>query len=362
MPLLPVIMASGAALGLDRYAVGLVATNVAFVLGLALFGQIARQVTEDDQTAWRACLLLIAYPGSMIFSAPYQESLAFALQGAAILAWLNRRPLLSALGLAWASLARLTALAMPVALVVQWATDLARRRPTRHSALLVLASGLAGLGLFLLYMGFKLGDPLIPFKAHAAWGRRPASAQNVLHVLRLSALLMRESPKLAMISAAILAWVGQEAVRAALARWASPAKPAPVIEAGGRRLWIIIAAPLALGFLIAVIRGKLISQLMFLSEHSNHLAMVAFLGLGVRAWLKRGPFWGCLVLIPPLQGMATGTTNSLSRIILTAFPGFIDGAELLRSRVALAAVLIALLIAQLHAIYDFVNWVAGGWM
>jgi hypothetical protein len=358
LPLLPMIMAMGAALGMDRYVVGLATANVAFVLGLVVFGRMAQQVTGDEQTAWRACLLLVAYPHSLFFSAPYQESLGFALQGAAILAWFNRRPVVSALSLGWASLARLTALAMPVALVAQWATDLARGRPTRHSALLVAAFGFAGIGLFFLYMGWRFGDPLVQLKIQAAWGRKPVSPQNVLDLLGQTAGLMQGSPVHAMVFAAILAWVGQEAILAALAWRASPAAgEAPATYAAARsRLLTIIVGIFGLAILIAAARGQLMPAVRLLDCDRDYLVIVTFLGLGVRAWLKRGPFWGCLVLMPILQGMATGTTMSLPRIALAAFPVFIEAAELLRGRVIFVAVMIALLLAQLKSIKGFVNF------
>ena len=85
-------MRLGSTLGLDPYWVGLLVPNLAFSVGLVLFGKIAWQLVGDTEVVWRSCLLLVAFPWSFFFSAPYQESLAFMLSSAAILAWLRRKP------------------------------------------------------------------------------------------------------------------------------------------------------------------------------------------------------------------------------------------------------------------------------
>ena len=353
MPLLPMIMAAGAAVGLDRYAVGLAAVNGAFVLGLAVFGRMARRASGDDRTAWKACLLLIAYPQSLFFAAPYNESLGFALQGAAILAWLNRRPALAGLSLAWASLARLTVLALPVGLVVQWAADLVRRRPARHAAWLVTAAGAVGLGAFLLFMTLRFGDPLLHFKGHAAWGREPISPRNVLLLLGQTA-----GTALVLAATAILLWMVREAIGSARVWRNAPApESAPATVAGARPPWALTAGVLGLGVLIALAWSGLI-RIPTLPEMNkdDHLVTITFLGLGVHAWLKRGPFWGCLVLVPMLQALATGSALSMARIVLGAFPAFIDAAEMLTSRFSFWACTIALLVLQVRAIDRFVNF------
>ncbi|MEJ7637732.1 MAG: mannosyltransferase family protein [Singulisphaera sp.] len=278
LPLLPLIMQTGEAVGLDHFWVGLIVPNLAFALGLAAFGRVALRVTEDAGTAWKSCLLLTAYPWSFFFSCPYQESLAFALTAGAILAWQDRRPSASALALAAATTARLAAVAVSAAILAEWAHDLARRRPSRQAAWLVALAGPCGFGLFAAYCYWKFGDPLVHLKGHQAWKRQPASLVNVLRML----------------------------------------SPGP-------------------------------------SGLKNYAVMILFLGLGIRTTIKRGPFWGCLVLVPVLMGMASGTRMSMTRITLTSFPAFIDVAELLRGRAAPAAVIVASILLQAYFIYMHVN-------
>ena len=180
LPLLPLVMRLGSTLGLDPYWVGLLVPNLAFSVGLVLFGKIAWQLVRDTEVAWKSCLLLVAFPWSFFFSAPYQESLAFMLGAAAILAWLRRKPGLCALSLGVASAARLTAVSMSVGVLLEWASDLIHRRAPRHSAWLVALSGVLGISVFALYLHLTFGDPSLHFKAHGSWGRQSPSVMNIL--------------------------------------------------------------------------------------------------------------------------------------------------------------------------------------
>lgn len=180
LPLLPLVMRLGSMLGLDPYWVGLLVPNLAFSVGLVLFGKIAWQLVGDTEVVWRSCLLLVAFPWSFFFSAPYQESLAFMLGAAAILAWLRRKPGLCALSLGVASAARLTTVSMSVGVLLEWAGDLIHRRAPRHSAWLVALSGVLGISVFALYLHLTFGDPSLHFKAHGSWDRQRPSVLNIL--------------------------------------------------------------------------------------------------------------------------------------------------------------------------------------
>jgi hypothetical protein len=286
-PLLPVLMAAGARAGLDPYWVGLVAPNLAFALGLGCFGRIALKVTGDPAAAWRACLLLVAFPTSFFFSAPYQESLAFALSCAAVLAWLEHRPALSATALALGTTARLTVCTVSGALVLGWAEDVIRRRPARHSAWPVAIVGGLGIFLFSTYLGFRFGDFLAQIHAHKAWGRGSPGLANFVKVLR---------------------WPGDG----------------------------------------------------LLEQRFGYVAMILFLALGVRALWRRGAFWGGLILLAILQPMSSGISLSMSRLVLAAFPAFVEAGELLRNRFAFTAVVTIFWLLQLVAILFYVHFVFVG--
>jgi hypothetical protein len=158
-PLLPLLMTGAAELGLDRYWAGLLVANAAFVVGLVLFGRLALRLTGDNGSAWRAVLLLLAYPASMFFSAPYAESLVLALSTAAVLGWLDRRVAAPAACLALSTAARITSVAVCVGIVLDWLGRLVTRRPRRREAWLVASCGAAGIGAFFLAMALKFGDP-----------------------------------------------------------------------------------------------------------------------------------------------------------------------------------------------------------
>lgn len=86
------------------------------------------------------------------------------------------------------------------------------------------------------------------------------------------------------------------------------------------------------------------------------LALFGTLALGVRGWVRRGPLWGCLILIPVAQALSTGTTLSIERIVLTSFPAAFELGELLaRSRMMRVGWLIVALPAQGFFLWLFVN-------
>ena len=83
--------------------------------------------------------------------------------------------------------------------------------------------------------------------------------------------------------------------------------------------------------------------------------------LGVRAWIKRGVFWGVLTLVPVAQMFASGTLLSGHRLILAALPAFIELADLLRGRRTLfLATLLGFAFAQLLLLNRYVHWQFAG--
>lgn len=85
--------------------------------------------------------------------------------------------------------------------------------------------------------------------------------------------------------------------------------------------------------------------------------VAAFVALGVRAWRKRGAFWGVLALVPVAQMFASGTLLSAHRIVLASLPAFVELADLLRHRrLAFLAVLLGFAFAQRVLLNDFVHW------
>jgi hypothetical protein len=95
-------------------------------------------------------------------------------------------------------------------------------------------------------------------------------------------------------------------------------------------------------------------------RYGDLLAVVACAILGVLAWVKRGAFWGILVLVPVAQMLATGTLLSGSRLVLACLPAFVELAPLVRARVLFVAVVGAFAAVQVVLLDRFVHWVFAG--
>ncbi len=344
LPLLPMVMNAGKRLGFDPYLVGLAVSNLAFVVGFVWFGRLVWRETGNAATTWRACLILLAYPGSFIFSAPYHESLYLALITGALLLWTRGRPFATALAVSIAALARLTAIALPIGLVVAWLNDTLQRRPRRNAAWLVLAAYALSLAGFCLQMGWRVGDPMAHFKSHAAWNREPPSAVNVGFLLISPLVGLVDNNELAPILTvlAILAWA-----------WHEPLAPHFSARSLSRVQADLFSTAVVFGVFAVIWRYSDTESDFFWLKY---FAAITTLALGVRAWWKRGPLWGCLVLIPILQAMATGSLMSMTRIVLSAFPVFLDAAELLPGRITFALCVVSGLLLQYVALAHFVNF------
>jgi Gpi18-like mannosyltransferase len=164
MPLLPGLIRLSSMLGADPYLAGLLLPNLAFVIGLVAFAQTVYDLTGSESRAWRACVLLTSCPTAFFFSAPYQESLGFALSAVFLLCWVNGRYVVAAV-----ALARQSALMWGVALVVQWGIDWWKgRNPSLHAWFVALA-GLIAFAGYLAFLKYSVG--VLPTDAHGAWGR-----------------------------------------------------------------------------------------------------------------------------------------------------------------------------------------------
>jgi Mannosyltransferase (PIG-V) len=108
------------------------------------------------------------FPGAMVISAVYSESLFLMVSvGAIYAARLGRWPLAGALGAA-AAATRSGGVVVIVPLLIIY--FFAQRRP-RADILWILLGVPAGLAAYVLYLGLSTGDPLSVFTAQAVWGR-----------------------------------------------------------------------------------------------------------------------------------------------------------------------------------------------
>jgi hypothetical protein len=82
--------------------------------------------------------------------------------------------------------------------------------------------------------------------------------------------------------------------------------------------------------------------------------------LGIRAWRKRGTFWGVLALVPVGQMFASGTLLSGHRLILAALPALIELADVLTRRTLFFATALGFAFAQLILLNRYVHWQFAG--
>jgi Mannosyltransferase (PIG-V) len=376
MPLLPLLIKISMTLGFDPYFSGLLISNLAFVVGLALFGRVVLGVTENAATTWRTCILLVAFPSSFFFSAAYPESLGLMLTAAALLAWRNHRPAMAAVGLGAAASARLTASSMSVGLVLEWALDLIRGRPARHSAWLVAIAGALGTALFFGYLALRFHDPFLHFKAHGAWLRKPPSIPQLVETIwssvRVATVLVQTSRGFALALLLLLAWLCHKPLGSALLRLAGPVfrrratSPARDGLTPSPNMHTARIAACGTTFLIGIgvlalcskgSTGDVFSTLNMVAHTRNLLATILFLGLGIHAFLMRGSLWGCLVVVPILEVLATGSHLSMTRVVLSSFPGFLDAAEIASNRALFAITVVVCLVGQFVLLRSYVNWI-----
>jgi hypothetical protein len=98
------------------------------------------------------------------------------------------------------------------------------------------------------------------------------------------------------------------------------------------------------------------------------VAVFGFAFLGIRAWWKRGTFWGVLTLVPVAQMLASGTLLSAHRVLLASLPAFIELADLLSHRAIpqsirtflVFGVVVLFTLVQLVLLHRYVHWQFAG--
>ncbi len=100
-----------------------------------------------------------------------------------------------------------------------------------------------------------------------------------------------------------------------------------------------------------------LSTLHMVAYSRDLLVTILFLGLGIHAFLERRPLWGCMVLVPVLQALASGSILSMTRVVLSSYPGFGDAAEIASNRAVFGITVVVCLFAQFVLLTSYVNWV-----
>jgi hypothetical protein len=292
LPAMPICFATADSLGLNPFWASLLVANLAASVGAAVFARVAARLTADIHLGIRAFVLLLTFPSSFFFSAPYNEAFGLLFTAIALWSWLQQKPVRAGIFAALGSLARLTGVALGVAALGAWLLKDRTRTGFRHATILAFGS-FFGVVLFWGYLDWVVGDPFAGLKAHQAWGRKGLSFWNPW--LSILTIIDPKSP-----------------------RWGE-----------------------------AIIWGEAIAAL-------------GFAILGIRAWVKRGAFWGILTLVPTGQMMMSGTFLSGHRLVLAALPGFIEMADILRQRLAFRTVVVVFAFLQLILLNRYVHWLFAG--
>ncbi len=286
LPAMPLCMALASTLGINPYWAGLLIANLAAAAGTAIFARVTVRLTSDRTTGLRAFVLLMAFPTSFFFSAPYNEAFGLLFTALALSAWFQLRPTRAGLFATLGSLARLTGVALGAAALGGWLCDDRTRTGFKRAAILAFGS-FVGVLLFWAYLGWTVGDPFAGLKTHEVWGRKKLSLWNP--------------------------WLSIQSIY-------DPQVP----------YW------------------------------GEAFAAFGFTFLGIRAWIKRGAFWGILTLVPIGQMMMSGTFLSGHRIVLAALPGFIELADLLRNRLVFRMVVVGFAYIQFELLNRYVHWISAG--
>ena len=170
-PLYPSLLRVAHALGVGYVTSGVAVANCAFLVALAAFDCLTRELF-GAAFAHRATVYLAIFPFGYVFSMAYPESVVLAAIVLGALCALRGRWLLAAAFAGVAALARPEGVfvALPIAAVAWSARD--RLSPVRRG----LAAGatlapVAACAAYPLYLGRVLHDPLAWSRAERAWGR-----------------------------------------------------------------------------------------------------------------------------------------------------------------------------------------------
>ena len=170
-PLYPILLRGVHALGVGWGMAGLLLSNVALLLGLALFYLLTRDLFGHP-LAKRATIYLAIFPLGYVFSMTYPESLVLVLVIAAPVAALRRRWWIAAACAGAAALARPEALFLALPLAgLAWDQRRTLGPAERGAAIAAVVAPAAALVSYPLYLWTVLYDPLAWSHAQAAWGR-----------------------------------------------------------------------------------------------------------------------------------------------------------------------------------------------
>ena len=173
-PLYPLLVRGGGFLLGSLLVAGVLLSLLAAGIAGVLVWQIARQFA-DERVADDTVLLLALYPAALVFTAVYSDALYLALAAGSFLAALRGRSWLAGVLGGLAVLTRLVGLALlPALLIALWQRSRSRRDLAWSLLPLLLLP--AALGVYLLYLDHRFGDPFAFANAQELYWQRSTTA------------------------------------------------------------------------------------------------------------------------------------------------------------------------------------------
>jgi hypothetical protein len=214
----------------NSFLSGLIVSNLALVAGLILLYQLVRARYGEDTARW-SLLFLMVYPFSFYFSTVYTEALFFLAVVGAFYFGERRRWFVATLCAAIASAIRITGFTVMLGLGILYLemAEFDFRRIHRDVLWLLLAP--TGLVLYIGFLWYRFGDPLLFVSSHqvAGWQagvnfRRLAhairTALSVRAVLTGGYAVVELANPVAALAAIVLILLGRRRLRLAHSAWA----------------------------------------------------------------------------------------------------------------------------------------------
>lgn len=148
-----------------------VGTSMAFGLVAAVLLWVLAERLGGKHMADRAVALFCFFPGSIVLSMAYSESMMIAFALVCLLALLDRRWWSAGLAAALATATRPNAVALCACCA--WAAAVAVHDRREWKALVAPVLSVAGIGAYFAFLGARTGDPLLWFQVQRkTWGER----------------------------------------------------------------------------------------------------------------------------------------------------------------------------------------------
>jgi hypothetical protein len=158
-PLYPMLIRAGMTSGLSPLAAGVLVSNLALLLGMALLRDLAQRDFGEaaaDRTVW----IFLAFPTAFFLSAVYAESIMLAMLLGAVRMARDRRPVAAGLMGALCALSRPTGILVILPLGLElWNGGKDATSPARRASPALAAVGLSGAGLaaYMLFCRSRFG-------------------------------------------------------------------------------------------------------------------------------------------------------------------------------------------------------------